>query len=311
VFVDGCNPKNSVRSRMTARRDTKAPFAPRIGLGTVQFGIDYGISNATGQVSASEVSAILATASDAGIKILDTAASYGSAEEALGRALRPGHHFEIVTKTLPLSHGLAEVEQRARRSLENFRRKPAEAILVHAAQDLAGSDGSRLWALLQRLRDEGLFKRIGISAYFADGPLALAQRYRPDLMQIPFSILDQRLLQNGELASLKALGIEIHVRSIFLQGLLMMDPKKLPAKLTRAGPALAATHARIKQAGLAPVAAAIGFVLAQNEVDVAIVGVTSRDELSQIVAASAADFPEFDGAACAIDDPVILTPSRW
>jgi D-threo-aldose 1-dehydrogenase len=297
---------------MTVRRDSTAPYlVPRIGLGTVQFGISYGVSNTVGQVTASEVSAILATAHEAGIKVLDTAASYGSAEEVLGCALRPDHHFDIVTKTLPLSHGLREVENRARRSLEYLGRKPAEAILVHAAQDLASPDGPRLWALLQRLRDEGLCKRIGISAYFADRPLELARRYRPEIMQIPFSILDQRLKQNGELASLKELGIEVHVRSVFLQGLLLMDPNNLPANLTHAGPALAATQALIKQAGLTPITAAIGFVLAQDEVDIAIVGVTSRNELSEIVAASAAALPGFDWRACAIDDPVTLTPPRW
>lgn len=298
-------------SGMSARRDIKSLPASRIGLGTVQFGINYGVSNTTGQVSAPEVSAILATASEGGIRVLDTAASYGTAEQALGRALQPGHRFDIVTKTLPLSHGLEDVENRARRSLEYLGEKQAEAILVHAAQDLVGPDGPRLWALLQRLRDEGLFKRIGISAYFADAPLELARRYRPDLMQIPFSILDQRLLQNGELASLKELGIEIHVRSIFLQGLLMMDPRKLPANLTHAGPALAATRARIREAGLTPVAAGIGFALARSEVDIAVVGVTRSDELSEIVAASAAALPEFDWAACAIDDAIALTPSRW
>jgi aryl-alcohol dehydrogenase-like predicted oxidoreductase len=296
---------------MIAARDTRSPFASRIGLGTVQFGIDYGVSNTSGKVPAPEVSAILTTASEAGIKILDTAASYGFAEEALGRALRPEHCFEIVTKTMPLCNGLDQVEQRARRSLEYLGRKTAEAILVHAAQDLAGPDGPRLWALLQRLRDEGLFKRIGISAYFADDPLELARRYRPDLMQVPLSILDQRLLQNGDLAHMKGLGIEIHVRSIFLQGLLLMDPTKLPANLSHVAPVLTATRERIEQAGSTPLAAAIGYVLAQEEVDMALVGVTNSDELLEILFASAAGRPEFDWAACAIDDPIILTPSRW
>jgi aryl-alcohol dehydrogenase-like predicted oxidoreductase len=296
---------------MTTRRDIKSPLAPRIGLGTVQFGTDYGISNTAGQVPAAEVSAILAAAQEAGIRVLDTAASYGSAEEVLGRALRPDHRFDIVTKTLPLADGLEAVENRARRSLKLLGHQPAEAILVHAAKDLAGPDGPRLWALLQRLRDEGLFKRIGISTYFADGPLELARRYRPDIVQIPFSILDQRLKQNGELARLKDLGTEIHVRSIFLQGLLLMDPTRLPARLTHSGPALAAIRSGIEQAGLTPLSAAIGFVLTQEEVDIAIVGVTSRDELSEIVIASGAKLPEFDWPACAIDDPVTLTPSLW
>jgi aryl-alcohol dehydrogenase-like predicted oxidoreductase len=291
--------------------DSSVNVASRIGLGTVQFGMDYGVSNPTGKVSAPEVSAILAAAEAAGIRMLDTAASYGSAEQVLGRALRPGHPFAIVTKTLPLRDGLEQVEIRARQSLEYLGTKPVDAILVHAAQNLAGSDGPRLWKLLQRLRDEGLFRRIGISAYVADRPLELARKYRPDIVQIPFSILDQRLKQTGELKSLKELGIEIHVRSIFLQGLLLMEPKNLPAKLAHAGAALAATQARIGKAGLTNLAAAIGFVLAQHEVDIAVVGVTRQSELLEILAAAAEPLPAIDWSACAIDDVLALTPSLW
>ena len=297
---------------MTAgRRNQMATAVSRIGLGTVQFGIDYGVSNTGGRVPASEVSLILASAHQAGIAVLDTAASYGSAEEAVGRALSGEHRFRIVTKSLPLSHGLDEVEKRARRSLALIGRKPVDAILVHAAQDLAGPDGPRLWSLLLRLRDEGLYERVGISAYVGDGPLSLARRYRPDLMQVPFSLLDQRLKCSGELQALKDLDIEIHVRSIFLQGLLLMDPGRLPARLAHAEHALAATRARIQRAGLTMIEAALGFVLGQDEVDIALVGVTSRTELVEIVAAAAARLPEFDWGACAIDDPNTLTPSLW
>jgi len=296
---------------MVTPHDAKVLRTPRLGLGTAQFGIDYGISNRGGQVSIPEVSAILSTADAAGIRVLDTAASYGTAEEALGGALRPGHHFSIVTKTLPLSHGLEEVEKRARRSLDLLGRKSADAILVHAAQDLTGPEGHKLWGLLQRLRDEGLYQRIGISAYVADKPRELGRRYRPDLMQVPFSLLDQRLKESGELQSLKELGIEIHVRSIFLQGLLLMDPQKLPAKLIKAAPTLAAVQTRIRQKGLTTVQAALGFTLAQEEIDVAIVGVTSHNELAEIVAASVTDLPEVDWKACAITDPAILNPVCW
>jgi aryl-alcohol dehydrogenase-like predicted oxidoreductase len=168
-----------------------------------------------------------------------------------------------------------------------------------------------LWSLLQRLRGEGLCQRIGISAYVNDGPLELAQKYRPDLIQIPFSVLDQRLKRSGALQGLKELQIEVHARSIFLQGLLLMESRKLPARLAHAEPVLAAIRARIERAGLTPIEAAVSFVLGQKEVDVALVGVTRDAELADIIAASAVKCPEFDWAACAIDDPVTLTPSLW
>jgi aryl-alcohol dehydrogenase-like predicted oxidoreductase len=296
---------------MTGRRNQMAPKVSRIGLGTVQFGTDYGVSNTGGEVPVSEVARILAFAHQAGIEVLDTAASYGKAEEAIGVAMQTDHRFRIVTKALPLSHGLDAVEKRARASLALLGRKPVDAILVHAAQDLGGPDGARLWSLLQRLRDEGLYERIGISAYVDGGPLDLARRYRPDLMQVPFSLLDQRIKRSGVLEALKALDIEVHVRSIFLQGLLLMDPGQLPGNLTRSEATLAATRARIRQAGLTPIEAALGFVLGQEEVDIALVGVTRQTELSEIVTASEAKVPKFDWEACAIEDPVTLTPSLW
>lgn len=296
---------------MTMRDPTKSRASAKIGLGTVQFGMNYGVSNGAGQVPPPDVAEILRSAHTAGIRILDTAASYGTAEQVLGAALADDQDFAIVTKVLPLSHGLEEIEKRARRSLDLLGRKPAEAILIHSARDLFYSEGPRLWRLLQRLRDEGLYKRIGISAYFDDKPLELARQYQPDLMQLPFSILDQRLRRNGDLARVKQLGIEIHVRSVFLQGLLFMDPMRLPARLANAGPALANTQARIKEAGLGPIEAAIGFALGQDDIDVAVVGVTSRDQLAQIIAASAKHLPDFDWEACAIGDATTLTPSLW
>lgn len=296
---------------MRGERNHMAPAASRIGLGTVQFGINYGISNTGGQVPAAEVASILASAHQAGIGVLDTAASYGKAEEAIGRTLQDSYSFRVVTKALPLSYGLDAVERRARDSIVLLGHKPIDAILVHAAQDLASPDGPRLWSLLQRLRDEGLCERIGISAYVDDGPLELARKYQPDLMQVPFSLLDQRLMQRGVLDALKELDVELHVRSILLQGLLLMNPGRLPAKLAHAQPALAAARDHIRRAGLKPIEAALGFVLGQKAIDVAVVGVTSQTELSEILTAAETALPELDWASCAIDDPKIVTPSLW
>jgi aryl-alcohol dehydrogenase-like predicted oxidoreductase len=108
---------------------------------------------------------------------------------------------------------------------------------------------------------------------------------------------------------MKALGVEIHARSIFLQGLLFLD--RLPEKLRHAAPALAAVKARIAAAGVTPLAAALAFALSQPEIDVALVGVTARSELDGILAAAALPPLQIDWAACALDDETLLTPSRW
>jgi len=128
-------------------------------------------------------------------------------------------------------------------------------------------------------------------------------------MQVPFSLLDQRLLKDGSLQRLKALGVKIHARSLFLQGLLFMESP--PPKLAGAAPMLAAVRARIANAGMSPLAAALGFTLSRPEVDVAVVGVTAIRQLEEILANLSAPESGIDWAACALDDARILTPSLW
>jgi aryl-alcohol dehydrogenase-like predicted oxidoreductase len=137
----------------------------------------------------------------------------------------------------------------------------------------------------------------------------LAQRFRPDVMQLPFSVLDQRLLQDGTLARLKDLNVEVHARSVFLQGLLFLEA--LPEKLRYAEPRLARTRERITQAGSTPLAAALGFVLSRPEIAVALVGVQSVAQLEEILAAARLPLPRLDWANLALDDELVLTPSRW
>ncbi|HJR57366.1 MAG TPA: aldo/keto reductase [Rhizomicrobium sp.] len=275
----------------------------KLGLGTVQFGQAYGVSNTGGQVSRAEAAAILARAAQAGIMVLDTAANYGEAEKVL--AALDTAPFRIVTKTGPVKNGVETVIARARRSVDMLN---ADTLLVHAAADL---DEPGLWPALQQLKVEGVFRKIGISTYFADDPAAMAKRFRPDVMQLPFSLLDQRLLQDGSLTRLKDLGVEIHARSLFLQGLMLMPPGDVPPHLQGAGPHLTKLRARLAAAGSTPLAAALGFVLSRPEIDIALVGVTARDELDEIIAAAALPLPAIDWSACAMDDERILTPSLW
>jgi aryl-alcohol dehydrogenase-like predicted oxidoreductase len=277
----------------------------RLGLGTVQFGQAYGVSNKTGQVPLEEVQAMLARAGGEGVAVLDTAANYGHAEEVLAQC--DTRAFRIVSKTVSAKNGVAAVIARARQSVQSLGRM--DVLLVHAVADLKEPDGDELWRALRDLKEQGTVGAIGISAYVADDPAALAQRFRPDVMQIPFSLLDQRLLQDGSLARLKDLGVEVHARSLFLQGLLFMET--VPEKLRDAAPLLGRVRQRIAATQVTPLVAALGFVLSRPEVDVAVVGATSRHELDEILMAARAPLPALDWAACALNDARILTPSLW
>jgi aryl-alcohol dehydrogenase-like predicted oxidoreductase len=289
------------------------PGAPKkLALGTAQFGTDYGVSNRRGQVPSGEVRAILEDAAARGVDLLDTAAAYGDAEAVLGGLGPVAHSFRVVTKTARLGPGgVPEVVATAHRSLARLGRNSLDGLFVHAASDLQGLTGDTLWEALRGLKEGGLFRAIGISAYAEDDPLALARRFRPDLMQLPVSLLDQRLIADGTVAGLAELGVEVHARSIFLQGLVFLDPRRLPASLAHAGPSLAERARMIADAGTTPLAAALHFVLARPEIARVLVGVTSLAEWREIAEAATAPAPDLDWTAMALDDPLVLNPVRW
>lgn len=273
----------------------------KLGLGTVQFGQAYGVSNTRGKVSREDAAAILSRAAAAGVKVLDTAANYGAAESVL--ATLDTTPFRIVTKTVSARNGVDAVIDRARQSARTLK---ADTLLVHAAADLRDA---ALWPALQQLKTEGIFRHIGISAYVGDDPLTLAQTFKPDVMQLPFSVLDQRLLKSGVLDRLKRMEVEIHARSVFLQGLLFLDT--LPEKLRHAALDLSITKAAIAASGATPLQAALAFVLSRPEVDVALVGVTSVGELDEILAAATRPPPHLNWSSLALTDETVLTPSLW
>jgi aryl-alcohol dehydrogenase-like predicted oxidoreductase len=287
------------------------PISGKLGVGTAQFGLDYGVSNRRGRLSEAEAVAVVQTATAAGVELFDTAAQYGDAEAVLGRVLPHPSDFRLVTKTGRVSEGVDRVEARARASLHRLGVRRAGALLVHSAADLLGPEGPELWTRLRRLKDEGLYDQIGISAYAAEDPLGLARRFKPDLMQLPASVLDQRLIRDGVLEEIAALGVEIHLRSIFLQGLLFLPRDGLPVDLAAAGPRLSRIRRTIAEAGADPLQAALAFALARPEASAVIVGVTSAAELKAILAAAAAPSPVLDWDDLALDHSLALDPNRW
>jgi aryl-alcohol dehydrogenase-like predicted oxidoreductase len=294
-----------------------SPLA-RIGLGTAQFGFDYGISNRNGRPSESEVAAILARAVEAGVGYLDTAASYADAEGLIGRHL-PSHHSLRVATKLPqvkaetIDRKQVELVRKAlAHSLERLRMARVHAVLIHSVRDLVKPGWQALVEALRRTKDQGLASRIGVSIY-NDSDLDLVwSRLKPDLVQFPLNVLDHRLVESGRLSELKASGIELHARSVFLQGLLLMPVATLPSFFEPVRAVLANLHERWAVAKLSPLSACLHSVLANPQIDAAIVGVNRLHEFDEIVAAvsgmrSEARSSEPIGAI----DPLFLDPRRW
>lgn len=297
-----------------------AKMTARLALGTVQFGLPYGLSKPAARVDDAEVSAILARALAAGIDMLDTAAAYGEAERTVGAARTKDTDFAIITKTLPLNlvrieaSDIARVAARCRESLRLLDVARVDGLLVHAASDLLAPGGDALFAMLDGLKAEGLVGRLGVSVYDPETLAQVLERFPIGLVQLPLNVFDQRFAQSGMLARLHAAGIEVHVRSVFLQGLLLKEPTRLPAHLAGAGAAVSRFQAMAAQAGLSPAAAALAYAIRQAGVARVVIGVDSLAMLEANIAAYATAVHEaanFDFSDLAISSPDIIDPRRW
>ena len=206
-----------------------------LALGTVQFGGRYGVANISGQVPQAEVAAILQRARAAGIDTLDTAIAYGCSESSLGEAGVAS--WRVITKLPALPDGGSDVakwaEAQVLGSLQRLRTTQLEALLLHQPADLLGPNGARFIEALAVLKSRGLIRCAGISIY---DPAELARIWpvwRPELVQAPCNIFDRRLLDSGWLAGLSRHGVRIHIRSVFLQGVLLMPASRRPAWFAR------------------------------------------------------------------------------
>jgi len=288
----------------------------RIGLGTAQFGLDYGISNPEGKTLFEEAGRILATAACEGIRVIDTAPAYGDSEKVLGKILSLRSGFDIVTKTPVFrrdritGQDTVLLEETFRRSLQHLGVPSAYGLLAHHADDLLADGGDRLVERMRRLKGEGLVARIGASVYTAQQVDAILERYDVGVLQVPVNVLDQRLLASGHLARIKERGIEVHARSAFLQGLLLMEPDGLPPHFHGVRRHLREFHREARRVGLSPLQAAIGFLAGIPEIDFVIVGVNDHLQLEEICRA-ARPIPTEVFARYAISDNAILNPSEW
>lgn len=289
----------------------------KLGLGTVQFGMNYGISNREGQASLEEAARILSVAAQSGMRILDTAALYGTSEEVLGRSLARNHTFSIVTKTPRFGNNYITdsdaqwLEDTFHRSLAKMGQSSIYGLLIHHADDLLAKDGCLLMERMSALKQRGLVKKIGVSIYTAQQIDQVLDKYSIDLIQLPINVIDQRLLSSGHLSKLKQAGTEIHARSVFLQGLLLMDPDTLPSHFDSIREHLKNYHEMIRQWGITPVQAALGFVAGLEEIDVALCGVNNHRQLQGLIFQMQGPVANKDFARFAVTDETILNPSLW
>ncbi len=288
----------------------------RIGLGTVQFGQEYGISNKKGKPSHDELKKIVNKAYESRMRFIDTAPSY-NCENILGELFAEMKDLKIVTKTphftakIIKNEEVQELEDSFQKSLLNLKREKVYGLLVHNSDDLLKPGGNKIWNKMLDLKLEGFVKKVGASVYTDEQIDSLLENYQLDIIQLPVNVLDQRLIRNGYLKKLKRLGVEIQARSVFLQGLLLMNPDELPPYFAPIKEHLKKYHEYIKDCGITPIEAAINFVLSFSEIDYSFIGANSYNEIEEIVSAINANKSHPDLSNFFLDNMLVLNPSKW
>lgn len=247
----------------------------KLGLGTVQFGLAYGISNTNGQTPEDEVSNILSFAAKNNIQVLDTASSYGEAEKILGDI--GVDNFQVVSKYMSTSVA-GSIEKQLQQTLTHLKVPNIYAYLAHRPMDMLNNLDE--WRQLKQLQEKGLVKKIGFSLNQPQELIALIQKgCEPDIIQAPYNYLDNRFEELMQ--TLKEKGCEIHSRSVFLQGLFYRNPNSLPAFFDEIKSILAS----LQSSKLSLPGRLLKVVLQQSFIDKVIVGVETLAQLKENISA--------------------------
>lgn len=290
----------------------------KLGLGTVQFGLDYGVSNKQGMTPQAQVKEILEVAYEQGVAVLDTAALYGKSEEVLGASLLPIHDFNIVTKTPQFKkqkidrNDALKLKECFEASLTKLGKQNIYGLLMHRADDLLAEGGEHLMEMMLELKAAGLVKKIGISVYDGDQIDRILEQYSIDIVQLPVNIFDQRLLVSGKIRALKNADVEIHARSVFLQGLLLMPLAQIPDYFAPLEPLLLQYHGLLSAYEMSPLQGALSFMKSCEDIGSIILGVSSMQDLIEILHAwQTTPEEKFDFNTYACSDERMINPALW
>lgn len=287
----------------------------KLALGTVQFGLTYGIANKTGKVSKAEASKILALAVRSGIDTIDTAIGYGDSEQCLGTL--GVQDLKIITKLPPLPDKTGEVKAwvktQVHESLKRLNTSKLYALLLHKPLDLVDIHGRALYEALQDIKEKELVGKIGISVYSPDELELLIPKFSLDIVQGPLNIIDRRLKISGWLNKLKNRDIEVHTRSTFLQGLLLMDAESRPGKFSTWTTLWNNWQNYINISDevfeVAALSASLSYPMSLPEVDRVLVGTDSCSQLDDIISASKQLRTDFPDTFCS--DENLVNPANW
>lgn len=256
----------------------------KICIGTAQFGLNYGVSNSVGIVPYSECEKIIETARVNGVKKLDTAYTYGKSEETLGQI--GVSDFEVISKLPEINENTNDVRsfvfESVEKSLEKLKVKKLYGLLLHRPTDLIKSHGDKLYDTLLQLRESSLVDKIGISVYEPE-EINRYEHYNFDLIQFPMNPFDVRFYESKAIENLSNQGLEIHVRSIFLQGLLLMSKEDRKPYFKKWEGNWNTWHSYLEEQKISALEACLGFISKFHQISNWVIGVNSFNQFEEIM----------------------------
>jgi aryl-alcohol dehydrogenase-like predicted oxidoreductase len=282
----------------------------KLMLGSAQFGLNYGISNQLGQTSQIQVREILELGLSAGLNFIDTARSYGESERVLGESRDLLSDYQVVTKLAYLQREKITPTTSFRESLQRLGLKQTYGLLFHDVGDLLGPNGNAYLSEVLEIKKCGQIRKFGVSVYSLNQLKEVLRKTEIDLVQLPLNILDRRFLEDDFLTELKKRGIEIHVRSVFLQGLLLMDPHRLPDFFSPLGSHLQNLRRSVTGKGYSALEVCLAFVKNIPQVDRIVIGINEVAQLREILNAYQREV-SFDARGYALLDEKFLLPTNW
>jgi len=250
-------------------------LSEKICLGTAQFGLDYGINNTRGKIPKNEVFKILGYALQNGIVFIDTAYAYGDSEKVLGEFIKEnpnGKTLKIISK-IP---NVENIDKVIEETFANLKVDKLYGYLVHNFNFFL--ENPPIYDILLKLKYAGKVEKIGFSLYYPEEYYKIKD-LEIDILQIPYSIFDQRFCNLFE--EFKEKKIEVHARSVFLQGLIFKKPEELKGKFSKLKDKLLYINFLSKELDIPLNAIFLNFVLMNESVDKVVIGVDSLENLKE------------------------------
>ena len=293
--------------------NTNTKTSQSLILGTVQFGLPYGVNNGDGQPDIGQVRDLLNLAYEKGVYQLDTAAAYGSSEQVLGAC--GVEKWSVITKVPSLrevedAHIPKVAYEHVQRSLDRLKLGALQGLLAHYHADLRGDRGRRFLEGMAPFVASGQIKKLGVSVYEPDDVTDILPANK-QIIQLPLNLFDQRFIASGAASRLVAEGSELHARSLFLQGLLLMHPDERPLAFARWQKELAQFDSEVQESKQSALSCCLGFARSQKDIARLVVGVDRPEQLLEILDAFHNGTARINSDKLRSDDISLIDPRKW